>query len=267
MSEQATLPEPPGLTKSIFAALEEKAGLPTASLVVLGVLAGIYVGLGGLFATIALAGADTLPFGMAQVVAGLVFSLGLALVLIAGAELFTGNTLMIGAIAYGQLTAPMACRALAIVYGANFLGSLLLAGLVLAAGTHEAGGGAVGRAALDLGTTKLEKSFAATFASGILANLLVCLAVWMAYAGSTVTDKFVGLLVPIAAFVAAGLEHSVANMYLLPYAFLVQGVTGEASAAISLSGIAGNLVAATIGNILGGSLLALAYGYLYVRRH
>lgn len=264
--DKTIAPEPPELTEEIFAALEEKAGLPVSSIIVLGMLAGFYVGLGGLFATVALAGADALPFGVAQVMAGLVFSVGLALVLIAGAELFTGNTLMAGPVVAKKLSAGAAMRALGIVYCANFAGSLLLACLMLAAGVHEAGDGAVGRAALDLGATKVDKSFGATFSSGILANMLVCLAVWMAYAGRTVTGKFVGLLLPIAAFVAAGLEHSVANMYLLPYAFLVQGASGDAGGAISVAGIASNLVPATIGNVVGGSLVALAYGYVYARR-
>ena len=138
--------------------------------------------------------------------------------LIAGAELFTGNTLMAGPVAAGRIGAGRAAWALAVVYCADFAGPLLLAALVFAAGVHEAGEGAVGRAALELGAAKTGQGFFATLASGVLANMLVCLAVWLAHAGNTVTEKFVGLLLPIAAFVAAGLEHSVANMYLLPYA-------------------------------------------------
>lgn len=266
MAEKTTAPEPPDLAEEIFAALEEKAALPTGSMVVLGMLAGAYVGLGGLFATIALAGADAMPFGMAQIVAGLVFSTGLALVLIAGAELFTGNTLMAGPMAAGRIGPGGTLWALAVVYCANFAGSLLLAALVLAAGVHEAGDGAVGRAALDLGANKIEKTFITTLASGILANTLVCLAVWLAYSGRTVTQKIAGLILPIAAFVAAGLEHSVANMYLLPYALMVQAATGDTAASISVAAIVGNLVPATIGNVIGGSLVALAYWQVYARR-
>jgi formate transporter len=265
MAERTPLADPPDLAEAVFFALEEKARLPVASLIVLGILAGIYIGLGGLFATVALAGADVLPFGVAQVLAGLVFSVGLALVLIAGAELFTGNTLMAGPMAARRLSPSTVLRALAIVYFANLVGALLLAGVVLAAQVHEAGDGAVGRAAIALGVTKAGKSFAATLASGVLANTLVCLAVWLAHAGQTVTEKFVGLFLPIAAFVAAGLEHSVANMYLLPYALLVQGATGEV-ASISLVGIVGNLLPATIGNVVGGAAVALAYGRVYARR-
>lgn len=263
MAEQTVLQQPPELTKTIFAALEDNASLPLRSLIVLGFLAGAYIGLGGLLATVALAGADAMPFGTGQVLAGLVFSVGLVLVLIAGAELFTGNTLMLGPVVARRIGAGKAARALAIVYCANFAGSLALAAVVLAAGVHDAGDGAVGRAALELGGTKTEKGFGAALASGVLANMLVCLAVWLAYAGYTVTQKVIGLLLPITTFVAAGLEHSVANMYLLPYAFLVQHVVAESSASISVSGIAGNLAAATIGNVIGGAFVALAYHHAY----
>lgn len=256
------IPEPPELTKTVFTALNDKAGLASGDMLVLGILAGVHVGLGGLFATIALAGADAMPYGAGQILSGLVFSLGLALVLIAGAELFTGNTLMAGPVAAGQLPLGRMLRAWGIVYAANFLGSVLLAVAVVLAGVHEAGEGAVGRAALDLGRTKTGKSWPTLVASGILANILVCLAVWMAFAGQTVTQKFVGLLLPITAFVAAGLEHSVANMYLLPYAYLIQGAV-EGYPAIGASDILGNLSAATLGNIIGGSLVALAYGHVY----
>ena len=202
-ADRILLPDPPDLTERVFSALEEKAALPVASMIVLGMLAGAYVGLGGMFATVALAGAEALPFGIGQVIAGMVFTAGLALVLIAGAELFTGNTLMVGPVAAGRLPLDTALRALAIVYAANFAGSVLLACAVFFAGVHEAGDGAIGRAALDIGATKLAKSSAATLVSGVLANMLVCLAVWMAYGAETVTGKIAGLALPIAAFVAA----------------------------------------------------------------
>jgi formate transporter len=266
MVDDTTLPEPPELTKAVFSALEEKTTLPLPSMIMLGLLAGTYVGLGGMFATVALAGADAMPFGVGQVLAGLVFSTGLALVLIAGAELFTGNTLMAGPIAAGQIRFGKAAWALAVVYCANFAGSLLLAAIVLAAGVHEAGDGSVGRAAVELGTTKTDKAFTAALASGVIANMLVCLAVWLAYAGKTVTQKIAGLLLPIAAFVAAGLEHSVANMYLLPYALLVQSATDATAGSLSIAAIAGNLAAATIGNIIGGSMVGLAYWRIYASR-
>jgi len=265
MSEKLSLPEPPALAEEVFKALEDKVALPVGAMILLGVLAGVYVGLGGLFATVVLAGAEGLPHGAGQLLAGLVFSVGLALVLIAGAELFTGNMLMVGPLAAGRVRLPNVLASLGIVYCANLVGSLLLAALVLAAGVHESSGGAVGQAAMDLGATKTGNSLLTTLCSAVLANMLVCLAVWMGYAGRTITQKIAGILLPVAAFVAAGLEHSVANMYLLPYALMVQNATGNMEAAVSVASIMANLVPATLGNVLGGALVALAYWYAFIR--
>ncbi|WP_430242596.1 formate/nitrite transporter family protein [Neorhizobium sp. DAR64861/K0K2] len=263
MSDTNSLPPPPDLCETVFSACEDKAGLPLSKMIILGMLAGIYIGFGGLFATVALAGADSLPFGVAQILAGTVFSLGLALVMIAGAELFTGNTLMIGPVVAGRIPAGRAAGALTTVYLANFAGSIALAVVAIFAGLHEAGDGAVGRAAFELAETKTAKGFATTLASGILANTLVCLGVWLAYAGQTVTQKIFGLLLPVAAFVAAGFEHSIANMYLLTYATLVQGMLEPSTALLDISDIFGNLLPATIGNVIGGAFVALAYSAAY----
>lgn len=253
-------PQPAELTDTVFEALKTKAEQPTGRIAVLGVLAGVYIGLGGLFATVALAGGNALPFGVAQVLAGLVFSLGLVAVLVAGAELFTGNTLMAGAVLFGGLSAKTASRALAIAYLANLAGSLLLAGLVFLAGFHSAGNGEVGKAAMDMATTKTDKTFVTVIASGILANLLVCLGVWMALAGETVVQKIAGLILPVSAFVAAGFEHSIANMYLLPYAYMT---ASGAETSLTMTAIVSNITAATIGNIIGGMALAAIYGLAF----
>ncbi|WP_165223205.1 formate/nitrite transporter family protein [Affinirhizobium pseudoryzae] len=263
MADQGPMLQPSEICNAVFSACEDKAELPFAKMLVLGILAGLYIGFGGLFATVALAGADAVPFGLSQVVAGVVFSLGLALVILAGAELFTGNTLMIGPVAAGRLPAGRAARALAIVYLSNFVGAALLAVIALLSGLHEAGDGAVGRAAVNLADTKTSKSFWTVLASGVLANMLVCLGVWLAYAGQSVTQKVIGLMLPIAAFVAAGFEHSIANMYLLTYAFLVQSTVETAPTLLAASAIGANLLPATIGNILGGALIALSYQAVY----
>lgn len=254
-------PGPDELAAEIFHALEDKAALPVGRALVLAVLAGAYISLGGMFATVALSGGEVLPHGVAQVLAGAVFAMGLALVLVAGAELFTGNLLMAGPVAARRIAPLDAGKALALVYFGNFAGSLLVAALVIGAGLHGAGEGAVGSAAVGLAQDKLDKGAAVTFFSGILANMLVCLAVWMAYAGRTVGAKLAGLFLPIAAFVAAGFEHSVANMYLLPYAWLVEQATGGGS--ITWAGIIANLGLATLGNMVGGASVALAYLYVY----
>lgn len=264
MPDALTLPEPPYLAKTVREALEDKAALNNAPRIILGLLAGVYIGFGGIFALIALAGAEAMPYGIGQTLAGLVFVLGLVLVVVAGAELFTGNTLMLGSVAAGKLDASKAAAALAVVYAANFLGSVLLALLTLASGLHEAGEGAIAQAALELGAEKTTKGFTALIASGVLANMLVCTAVWMAYGGQTVTQKLAAVILPIAAFVAAGFEHSVANMFLLPYAWLIQFATGAATQ-ITVIGIVSNLVVVTLGNLAGGALIALAYHHAYLK--
>ncbi|MGU3493714.1 formate/nitrite transporter family protein [Xanthobacteraceae bacterium A53D] len=263
MSDNQTLPKPAVLVDEVFSLLEEKSRLPLGAMITLGILAGVYIGLGGMFATVVLAGADALPYGIAQLLAGAAFSTGLALVLIAGAELFTGNMLMAGPVVARRIEARKALMCLFVVYLANLAGSLLIGGLVFAAGVHEAGDGQVGRAALELGVTKIGNGFWPTLASAAIANMLVCLAVWLGYSGRTVTQRIIGIFLPISAFVAAGLEHSVANMYLLPYAWMVQTATGNPEAALTVVAITGNLVPATIGNVLGGALIALAYFYAY----
>ncbi len=266
----ASPPQPPKLTSDVFEAMIEKSSLATGQIVVLGMLAGAYIGFGGLFATVALAGADgVLPYGAAQVLAGIVFVTGLTLVVVAGAELFTGNVLMFGPVADQELPLSTVAKALLTVYLANAVGSMLLAALVFSTGMHLAEDGAIAKAAIDIATTKSTIGFGQAMASGILANMLVCLAVWMSYGGSSTGDKIIAVALPIAAFVAAGLEHSVANMYLLPYGWLIANLSteyGQSEGAVTLLGILGNLVPATIGNLIGGACIALAYWWSYCRR-
>ena len=271
-------PQPPELAGEVYAALEDKAALAFTPMVVLGLLAGVYISLGGMFATVALAGADgVLPFGVAQVLAGSVFVLGLLLVVVAGAELFTGNTLMVGLMAAGRLPVATLLKAWGIVYMANLVASLVIAAIALAAGLHVTGDGAVGLAALDTAQEKTALGAGTAFASGILANMLVCLAVWMAFSAKTTSDKFFAIFLPIAAFVAAGLEHSVANMYLIPFGWFVvlfagadfwqqAGTAATDYPAIGMAGLVNNLVFVTLGNIVGGGAVALLYGLAYPQK-
>lgn len=258
----SAFPKPAELTATAFEALVTKAQQPLKTIAVLGLLAGLYIGLGSVAATVALSGADPVPFGAAQILAGLVFSLGLVAVVVAGAELFTGNTLFAGPVLFGHVSAGVALRALFVAYVANFIGSILLAVIVFAARLHDAGEGSVGSAAIDLATTKIEKGFGTVFASGIIANILVCLGVWFAFAGNSIIEKLSGIVLPVTVFVAAGFEHSVANMYLLPYAYLLEQSQAGASI-ITISSIANNISAATLGNIAGGGLIGVVYGYLF----
>ena len=258
----SAFPKPAELTETIFETLATKAGQPIKTIAILGVLAGVYIGLGGVAATVALAGAGAMPFGAAQIFAGLVFSLGLAAVVLAGAELFTGNTLFSGPVLCCRVSAKVAARALVVAYVANLIGSILLAVIVFAARFHEAGDGSVGAAAIELATTKAAKSFGTVFSSGVIANILVCLGVWFALAGKNVTERLVGLILPVTAFVAAGFEHSVANMYLLPYAYMIDESQVGVSP-LTVPSIVSNIVAATLGNIVGGGLIGVVYGYLF----
>jgi formate transporter len=242
-----------------------KARMALLPLLMLGVLAGAFVGLGSMLFVIVRADA-TLGLAASQIVGGLVFSLGLLLVVVAGAELFTGNNLLAMAWADGQITSAQVLRNWVLVCAANFVGAAGLALLVFASGHTNMAGGAVGRAVVRIALAKQELPLWEAFFRGVLCNVLVCMAVWMAMAGRSVVDKAVAVIFPVSAFVAAGFEHSIANMYLMPLAMLVQQAEGFAPgpAAITPSGMAANLLAVIAGNLLGGSVLVgLTYHVIY----
>jgi formate transporter len=255
-------PKAAELTERVFSLMREKADYSAPTIIGLGLLAGIYIGLGGLFSHLVLSFACDSVNGLLQVLAGAVFSLGLAAVILAGAELFTGNTLMLGTVITDELPLSKACLALTIAYVANLMGSIILVGVALGAEVHQYGDGAIGNALYETGVAKTEKSFMPIFFSGILANFLVCLGVWIAIAGETVIEKLVGLFLPVTAFVALGLEHSIANMSLLTYAYAIAELNPELGK-ISILAIRNNLLASTLGNIVGGTGLASLYGFIY----
>ena len=244
-----------------------KARMATLPLLMLGVLAGAFIGLGALFFTLVKSDA-TLGFASSAVLGGLVFSLGLLLVVVAGAELFTGNNLLAMAWADGQISSLDVLRNWALVCLANFVGAAGLALLVFASGHTHLNGGAVGQAVVKIALAKQELSVGQAFFRGLLCNVLVCMAVWMAMAGRSVTDKAVAIVPPVTAFVAAGFEHSIANMYLMPLAMLVQQASPLAagSAPVTWLGMLGNLGPVIAGNLVGGSVLVgLAYHVIYRR--
>lgn len=255
----------------------KKAGLDTPVLSTLALLAGIYIAFGSLFSTVALAGSDGgMPFGAGQVLAGVVFSLGLILVLVGGAELFTGNTLLVVAWAEGRAGFSPILMALGIAYMANLVGSIAIAMLAFAADAHMAGDGAVGTQALKTAHAKAGLDFGTALASGIAANMLVCLAVWLAFGARSAADKVLVIVPPIAAFVAAGLEHSVANMSLIPFGWMVKEFASPAFwaetmldpaqyPALTVGGFITNLIPVTIGNVLGGFIVGGAYWFAYLR--
>jgi formate transporter len=185
----------------------DKTRLDTASLLTLAVLAGAFIGFGGMFATIAAAGAEgVLPFGVTRILSGIVFSLGLVLVVVGGAELFTGNNLMVMAWAGGKVSLREVLRAWVLVYAGNFVGATATAALVFLSGLYGHGGGAVGAAALTAAQSKTALSFLPALVHGVLGNVLVCLAVWLSYSARTTTDKLLAIVPPVSAFVGLALS-------------------------------------------------------------
>jgi len=244
-----------------------KVKLPWVSVMTLGVLAGGFIGLGAMYFT--LVTSDTqLSFAVARILGGLVFSLGLILVVVAGAELFTGNNLIIMAWVARRVTTRELVRNWAIVYAANFVGAVGLALLVLLSNHAMMAGGAVGQNAVRIAASKCAMPWADAFYRGILCNVLVCLAVWLCLGGRNVFDKVVAIVFPISAFVAAGFEHSVANMYFIPLGILlraqVPAPAGMDVSALNWSGFVHNLVPVTLGNIVGGAVMVgLVYWIVY----
>ncbi len=245
-----------------------KARLPLLPLAMLGVLAGAFIGLGSLVFTLVKADA-TLGFAASQVLGGLVFSLGLLLVVVAGAELFTGNNLLAMAWADGLVSTREVLRNWGVVCLANLVGAAGLALLVFYSGHTLMNGGAVGQTAVKIALTKQALPWQEALLRGVLCNVLVCLAVWMAMAGRSLADKAVAIVFPIGAFVAAGFEHSIANMYFMPLAWMLQqsGQVPTADGVVTGLGMLGNWVPVIVGNLLGGSVLVgLSYHVIYRRQ-
>ena len=251
-----------------------KANAPFVTTFVLGVLAGAFIGLGAVLSTVVATG-STLGYGPTKVLSGLAFSLGLILVVVAGAELFTGNNLITMSWVSGSTSLWRLLRNWAIVYVGNLVGALSIVLMLSYADWWRQADGALGGTALSIAVAKASLPFGVVVFRGILANALVCLAVWLASAGRTVTDKILAIAFPITAFVAAGFEHSVANMYFLPMGLTLEGEATVARAAgLSATDLASfdvgsvivNIAAATFGNVIGGAVLVgLVYWFVYLR--
>ncbi|TBW33575.1 formate/nitrite transporter family protein [Siculibacillus lacustris] len=247
----------------------KKVRLPFVASFMLSVVAGGSIGLGGMFFVIILAD-PTLGFAFQRLLGGIVFSLGLALVVIGGAELFTGNCLIVMAWANRQISTREVLGNWTTVWLGNLVGALGLVAMIFLAHHTDMNNGLVGAAVLKLALSKIAPDMVTIFFKGVLCNILVCLGVWLAYAGRSVADKMAGLILPVAAFVAAGFEHCVANMYFLPLAWLL-AATGHVPAdldvsAITLTGILHNLIPATLGNIVGGAgCVGFVYWAIYRR--
>ncbi|TSA51477.1 formate/nitrite transporter family protein [archaeon] len=261
------------LTRTVCVAKTQASAL---KLTILGIFAGVYIGFGAeLMIMVTHDMASFLGVGMAKLIGGAVFSVGLMLVVIAGAELFTGNNLIFLSVLDRQVTVRRLLRNWTIVYFANFVGSLLLVLLMYWSGLWKTSGGLVGASALGIANSKVNLTFLQAFARGILCNWLVCLAVWMAVSASTVVGKVWAVFFPIMAFVASGFEHSVANMFFIPMGLVLKGQTAIVTAAgladklshLTIGGLVMNLIPVTLGNIVGGAFfVATLYWVVYLRK-
>jgi formate transporter len=260
----------------------KKATGDALNLFALAILAGAFIGLGAIFCTTVLAGlgsgANPVPYGIQRLLGGLVFCLGLILVIVGGAELFTGNNLIAMAWVNKKITFTQMLRNWGIVYAGNFVGSVATAAVMFFSKQWTFGGGAVGLTALNIANGKCNLEFVPAIALGMMCNAMVCMAVWLCFSARTTTDKILAIIFPIAGFVAAGFEHSVANMYFVPIGLFVKaGASASFWTQIgkSVSDYANltwgnfllkNLLPVTIGNIIGGVVMvAVVYWFIYLR--
>jgi formate/nitrite transporter len=236
----------------------DKTSKPVHKILINGMIAGMFIALGAVFSINSISGLEALPYGIVKLIAGVTFSIGLILIMIAGADLCTGDALMITAILDKKLKCRKWGKHLLLIWISNLIGALILVGLLRLAGWHHFNDGNIAETLLNLSEKKLHYHWIQALSLGILCNILVCLGVWLAWAGKTVVDKISGIIFPITAFVACGFEHSVANMFYLPYAYLLglETTIGE----IFLN----NLLPVTIGNLMGGAVfVGLLYWMMY----
>jgi formate/nitrite transporter len=251
-----------------------KAGASGLATLVLGVVAGAFIALGAVFSTV-VSTRSSLGDGPTRLLAGAAFSLGLILVVVAGAELFTGNNLIVMSWVSRKITLSRLLRNWAIVYVGNAIGAVSVVMLVYWSDWWVVADHSIGATALSIAASKAGLSFGVAFVRGILANALVCLAVWLATAGRSLTDKVLAIIFPISAFVAAGFEHSIANMYFIPMGLLLSSqpavvdvaqLPSDRLAGLDGAGLLTNITAATLGNVVGGGVLVgLVYWFVYLR--
>jgi formate/nitrite transporter len=251
-----------------------KTSRDTVSVALLGILAGFFIGLGAVFFTLVTTDIG-LGFGLGKLVGGLAFSLGLILVVVGGAELFTGNALIIAPWLSTRVSGSALLRNWGIVYFANFAGALILVAIISHAQFWALDGYSVGASALLVAAGKTSLAFWPALCRGILCNVLVCLAVWMCFAGRSVTEKILAIVFPITAFVACGFEHSIANMFFIPMGIAVAGQTEVVQAAgataaqlanVNVLGLVQNLIPVTIGNVIGGTSVGIVYWLIFLRK-
>ncbi len=266
---------PPDVARKTEAAGVTKCARDAMSTVILGLLAGVFIGFGAMFCTLVTTG-NNLGFGITKLVGGLAFCLGLILVVVAGAELFTGNTLIVMSWISGRTSLARLLRNWGLVYFANLAGALSLVAFMFYTNQWSFNNNGVGANALAIANAKVNLSFGTALVRGIMCNALVCLAIWLCFSARTVVDKIVAIIFPITAFVAGGFEHSIANMYFIPMGILLgnnpavmaaAGLTADKVANLTWGGFVNNLVPVTIGNIIGGAvLIGVVYWLAYLSR-
>lgn len=257
---------------------EKKAGLSFSKTFILAIMAGLFIAIGGMFASTVQAGGESVPFGLLKFAAGIAFCVGLVLVVVGGGELFTSNNLLIFAYLSKKISISKYIRNLGIVYLGNFVGSIILVALIFFSKQYTMGHGGVGAVLLKTANSKCSLDFVQAILLGILCNIFVCLAVWLTYSGKTVTDKIISFILPISAFVAGGFEHSVANMFFLPLGWAIKigapaqfwtdiGKSAADFGSINWNNIlVGNLLPVTIGNIIGGAIFIGGMYWLAYRK-
>ncbi len=249
-----------------------KAKMNFLSMLYLAILAGSFIGLGAHFATVASAN-NGLPYSLSQLLTGLVFSLGLILVIIAGAELFTGNNLIVMAWVSRKIKFSEVMRNWGIVFLGNTMGALITVLLIYFSGVWTLGAESVGMRAVQIAAAKTEVGWIECFLRGVMCNALVCLAVWLCFSCRATVDKIMSIIFPITAFVAMGFEHSIANLYFIPMGMLLGYLQPDLVAnlaaqpqSLHFSGLLSNLIPVTLGNIFGGSLMVgMVYWFIYLR--
>lgn len=283
---------PPGMAAKAEDLGVKKASLPFVNMFILAVLAGAFIAVGAIFSTTVGAGSMSvkdaagaaafstgLPYGVTRLLMGIVFAVGLILVVVGGSELFTGNNLIIMAFASKKISLGALLRNWVVVYLGNFVGSIITAYIVFLSKQYTFGSGAVGLTALNIGEAKTNFTFIQAVALGTMCNALVCMAVWLCYSARTTTDKILSIIPPIACFVAAGFEHSIANMYFIPIALFIK-YWGEPNFFETIGKTLAdfphltwgnffvvNLLPVTIGNIIGGAfMVGLVYWFVYLRK-
>jgi len=244
----------------------------------LAITAGVFISIAFAFYITATTGTATVPWGLAKLVGGICFSLGLMLVVVCGADLFTSTVLTVVAKASGRISWLQLARNWIIVYIGNFIGAIFFVVLIWFAGQYMVANGAWGLNVLQTADHKMHHTFIEAVCLGILANLMVCMAVWMSYSGRSLLDKMFAMVLPVAMFVASGFEHSIANMFLVPMAIIIKdfatpefwqatGASADQFTHLTVSHfITDNLIPVTLGNIIGGGLLVgLTYWVIYLR--